>query len=153
MLGAHVGRPPPEIAEIAPELVLPPELEPIVRHGLAKRPDDTSVTALNVIVGSPHFLSPERIEGRSEGVASELFSVGLVGRYALEGRPLFPRLSNLKLLEALTQPLPPLRHVSPCVVLFLERLTALNPADRCQTTEEGLAELERARATFSGRGA
>ncbi|MEZ4361810.1 MAG: serine/threonine-protein kinase [Kofleriaceae bacterium] len=45
MLGAHVGRPPPEIAEIAPELVLPPELEPIVRHGLAKRPDERFTSA------------------------------------------------------------------------------------------------------------
>jgi Protein kinase domain len=38
MLGAHVGRPPPSIAEIAPELVLPPELEKIIQQGLAKQP-------------------------------------------------------------------------------------------------------------------
>ena len=36
MLGAHVGRPPPALHELAPDLVLPPEIEEMVQHGLVK---------------------------------------------------------------------------------------------------------------------
>lgn len=120
----------------------------LVDLGLAKRGDDTSVTALNVIVGSPRFLSPERILGKTEDVVSELFSLGLVARYALEGHALYPRLEGLKLLEALARPLPRLRRASPALTQLLERLTAHRPADRCQTAEEALAEVERARETL-----
>ncbi len=34
---AHVGRPPPTLAEAAPDLALPPRLEDVVRRGLEKR--------------------------------------------------------------------------------------------------------------------
>lgn len=36
MLGAHVSREPPRIAEIAPDLEIPPALEDVIRHGLVK---------------------------------------------------------------------------------------------------------------------
>ena len=36
MLGAHVSRPPPRLADVAPELALPPGLEEIIERGLAK---------------------------------------------------------------------------------------------------------------------
>src|SRR5205823_5288730 len=36
MLGAHVGRPPPRIDEVAPDVALPPGLEDIMQAGLAK---------------------------------------------------------------------------------------------------------------------
>jgi serine/threonine protein kinase len=38
MLGAHVGRPPPRIEEVAPEVEVPEGLEAILRRGLAKTP-------------------------------------------------------------------------------------------------------------------
>ena len=36
MLGAHVGRPPPRLAEVAPELVVPAALEELIQRGLMK---------------------------------------------------------------------------------------------------------------------
>ena len=45
MLGAHVSRPPPPFAEVAPGVEIPPELEDIVQHGLRKAPADRIGTA------------------------------------------------------------------------------------------------------------
>ncbi len=45
MLGAHVGREPPRIADIAPELDIPPGLEDVIRHGLVKAQADRFTSA------------------------------------------------------------------------------------------------------------
>jgi len=45
MLGAHVSRPPPRFADVAPGLEIPPELEDIVQHGLRKAPAERIGTA------------------------------------------------------------------------------------------------------------
>ena len=57
MLGAHVSRPPPHVAEVAPDLAVPAELEDVIRHGLAKLVGDRLASAsayvarLDAIVG------------------------------------------------------------------------------------------------------
>ncbi|MBA3541173.1 MAG: serine/threonine protein kinase [Deltaproteobacteria bacterium] len=49
MLGAHVGRPPPRIADVAPELEIPPELEDILQLGLAKMTSERIRTAVDYL--------------------------------------------------------------------------------------------------------
>ena len=50
MLGAHVGRRPPPIAEIAPEVELPAGLEELVQRGLAKLVVDRIATAADYLI-------------------------------------------------------------------------------------------------------
>lgn len=69
MLGAHVGRPPPSIAEVAPELVLPPELEKIVQQGLAKQALER-FTSANEYLAALAPLMPQHARGGKVGNAS-----------------------------------------------------------------------------------
>jgi serine/threonine-protein kinase len=49
MLGAHVGRPPPRVAEVAPDVVLPPGLEEVLQFGLAKITNERIRTAADYL--------------------------------------------------------------------------------------------------------
>ncbi len=50
MLGAHVGRPPPPLGEIAPDVELPPGLEELIQRGLAKLVVDRIATAADYLI-------------------------------------------------------------------------------------------------------
>ena len=49
MLGAHVGRTPPALHELAPDLTLPPGIEEMVQHGLVKTSADRIPSATDYI--------------------------------------------------------------------------------------------------------
>lgn len=104
----------------------------LVDFGLAKRPNDRTLTDASVLVGTIAFMAPEVIEGAEADRRSDLFAVGLTLRYALTGELLFPALSGLKLLQAMTrQPIPPLDvAVSPIFGAWLGMLLAREPEDR-----------------------
>ncbi len=59
MLGAHVGREPPRVSDLAPELAIPAALEDVIQHGLVKAQADrfTSaaeyLAALDGVVAAP----------------------------------------------------------------------------------------------------
>ncbi len=57
----------------------------LIDFGIARALDDTLLTATDVIVGSPGFLSPEQAQGRRIGRASDVFSLGCVLVYAATG--------------------------------------------------------------------
>ncbi|MBD3552919.1 bifunctional serine/threonine-protein kinase/ABC transporter substrate-binding protein [Streptomyces sp. SP18CM02] len=57
----------------------------LIDFGIARALDDTVLTATDVIVGSPGFLSPEQAQGRRIGPASDVFSLGCVLVYAATG--------------------------------------------------------------------
>jgi len=70
MLGAHVSRPPPPLAEVAPDLELPPGLEEMIQRGLVKVAADRITSANDYriwmeaiiatpAIGSAPVLSPE----------------------------------------------------------------------------------------------
>ncbi|MEW2067198.1 bifunctional serine/threonine-protein kinase/ABC transporter substrate-binding protein [Streptomyces sp. NPDC007346] len=57
----------------------------LIDFGIARALDDTVLTATDVIVGSPGFLSPEQAQGRRIGPPSDIFSLGCVLVYAATG--------------------------------------------------------------------
>lgn len=69
MLGAHVGRPPPTLAEVAPELSFPPELEKIIQQGLAKQAVERFTTA-NEYLAALAPLMPQHARNAKVGSAS-----------------------------------------------------------------------------------
>lgn len=58
----------------------------LIDFGIARALDDTVLTATDVVIGSPGFLSPEQAQGRPIGPPSDLFSLGCVLAYAATGQ-------------------------------------------------------------------
>ena len=55
--------------------------------GVARMPTDVQLTTPGMVLGSPHFISPERAMGSDFGPPSDLFSLGVTLYTAVEGRP------------------------------------------------------------------
>ncbi|MFC8914980.1 bifunctional serine/threonine-protein kinase/ABC transporter substrate-binding protein [Streptomyces sp. NPDC057116] len=73
-------------------VLLLPDGPRLIDFGIARAPDDTSLTATGLVVGTPGYLAPEQADGRTgEAVqaAGDVFSLGCVLVYAATGRPPF----------------------------------------------------------------
>ncbi|MFJ3840919.1 bifunctional serine/threonine-protein kinase/ABC transporter substrate-binding protein [Streptomyces sp. NPDC054912] len=58
----------------------------LIDFGIARALDDTVLTATDVVIGSPGFLSPEQAQGGRVGPPSDIFALGCVLAYAATGR-------------------------------------------------------------------
>jgi serine/threonine-protein kinase len=64
MLGAHVSREPPRIADVAPDLSVPPQLEDLIQRGMIKTSSDRITSAddylayLDAVIASARFSGP-----------------------------------------------------------------------------------------------
>lgn len=63
----------------------------LIDFGIARATDATALTATDLVVGTPGFLSPEQATGggTAAGPASDVFSLGCLLAYAATGRPPF----------------------------------------------------------------
>ncbi|MCB5165430.1 bifunctional serine/threonine-protein kinase/ABC transporter substrate-binding protein [Streptomyces bambusae] len=61
----------------------------LIDFGIARGGEDTALTAADVIVGTPGFLSPEQAAGRPAGPPGDVFSLGCLLAYAATGQPPF----------------------------------------------------------------
>ncbi|WP_086786266.1 serine/threonine-protein kinase [Streptomyces caniscabiei] len=115
--------------------------------GIAMTADASTLTKTGEMVGSIHYMAPERIRGRKPGPASDLWALGATLYQAVEGRPPFRRLTAMEAAYAIAvDPLEPLKRGGALEPL-IEALLAKDPADR-PTTEQ----TERAlRAVVSGQ--
>jgi serine/threonine protein kinase len=57
--------------------------------GLARAPDSTRLTAEGQILGTPHYLAPELIEGLEASEATDIYALGCVLYECLVGEPPF----------------------------------------------------------------
>lgn len=79
--------------------------------GVARMPTDVQLTTPGMVLGSPHFISPERAMGQEFGPPSDLFSLGVTLYTAVEGRPPFDRGDPIETMHAVVEdpPAPPVR--------------------------------------------
>jgi eukaryotic-like serine/threonine-protein kinase len=72
------------------------------------------------VLGSPHFISPERAMGQDFGPPSDLFSLGVTLYTAVEGRPPFDKGDPIETMHAVVEdpPAPPARAGALSQVLF-----------------------------------
>ncbi|WP_200301743.1 serine/threonine-protein kinase [Streptomyces adelaidensis] len=114
--------------------------------GIAMTADASTLTKTGEMVGSIHYMAPERIRGQKPGPASDLWALGATLYQAVEGRPPFRRLTAMEAAYAIAvDPLEPMKRGGALEPL-VEALLTKDPADR-PTTEQ----TERAlRAVVSG---
>ena len=79
--------------------------------GVARMPSDQQLTTPGMVLGSPHFISPERAMGAPFGPSSDLFSLGVTLYAAIEGRPPFDRGDPIATMHSVVEdpPRPPER--------------------------------------------
>ncbi|GAA0542485.1 hypothetical protein GCM10010172_24910 [Paractinoplanes ferrugineus] len=98
--------------------------------GVARMPTDIQLTTPGMVLGSPHFISPERAMGSDFGPPSDLFSLGVTLFTAVEGRPPFDKGDPIETMHAVVEdpPAPAVRagSLTPVLMGLLEK----DPAQR-----------------------
>jgi eukaryotic-like serine/threonine-protein kinase len=98
--------------------------------GVARMPTDVQLTTPGMVLGSPHFISPERAMGSDFGPPSDLFSLGVTLFTAVEGRPPFDKGDPIETMHAVVEdpPAPAVRagSLTPVLMGLLEK----DPAQR-----------------------
>jgi serine/threonine protein kinase len=66
-------------------ILLAPDGPRVIDFGISRALQGAHVTATRMTMGTPAFMSPEQVEGRDVGPASDVFSLGSVLAYAATG--------------------------------------------------------------------
>ena len=104
-------------------------------------------TQEGMIVGTPHYMSPEQARGQEVDQRSDIFSLGVMLFEMLTGTRPFPGTSAIEVLSSIQKDPPPdLSEVKPKLPRHLGRVIgrcmAKAPADRYQTARDVYNELQ-----------
>jgi eukaryotic-like serine/threonine-protein kinase len=108
-------------------------------------------TRTGIVLGTPSFMSPEQLEGRTVTGHSDLFSLGVSLFQLLTGQLPFTADSMTGLMQQIAEaPHPPLRAFRPdlpvCVESIIDRALAKNPDARYDSGAQMAAALEDCRS-------
>ncbi|CAN5726516.1 hypothetical protein BH24ACT2_BH24ACT2_18510 [soil metagenome] len=110
--------------------------------GIASAKDDTRITAAGLVLGTPSYMAPEQAAGRATGPPADLWGLGALLYYAVEGVAPFERGEALPTLNAvLHDPPRPMERadgLAPAVTALLAKV----PEERATAAQSRLA-LER----------
>ncbi|MGW1951323.1 serine/threonine-protein kinase [Streptomyces sp. NPDC001920] len=118
--------------------------------GIAALQGTTALTATGELVGSPEYMAPERIRGRADDPAADLWSLGVVLYVCVEGVSPLRRPTTLATLAAvLDDPLPPPARSGPLTPV-LDALLVRDPAARpdAERLDAMLAQVEAGAAPY-----
>jgi hypothetical protein len=122
----------------------------ITDFGIA-RLTGTGTTRTGIVLGTPSFMSPEQLEGRTVTGHSDLFSLGVSLFQLLTGHLPFTADSMTGLMQQIAEaPHPPLRAYRPdlpaCVESVIDRALAKTPEARFESGAQMAAALEDCRS-------
>jgi eukaryotic-like serine/threonine-protein kinase len=111
-------------------------------------------TRTGIVLGTPSFMSPEQLEGRTVTGHSDLFSLGVSLFQLLTGQLPFTADSMTGLMQQIAEaPHPPLRAFRPdlpaCVESVIDRALAKNPEERYDSGAQMAAALEDCRSRIA----
>lgn len=111
--------------------------------GIAAIQDSAALTMAGMLIGSPDYMAPERIEGRQQGPSSDLWSLGATLCAALAGQSPFARPTTLATLHAVLYEEPQLPSEAGPLRETLAALLRKDPEERptLDLLEEALAAL------------
>jgi serine/threonine-protein kinase len=107
-----------------------------------------NLTRSGVTMGTPLYMSPEQVEGKSLDPRSDLYSLGVTAYYMLAGRPPFRGDTAVAVamlhLKGEPEPLAKLRpDLPPSLVQIVAKLMAKQPDARYQTGRELLKDVQK----------
>jgi len=98
--------------------------------GVARMPTDVQLTTPGMVLGSPHFISPERAMGSDFGPPSDLFSLGVTLYTAIEGRPPFDKGDPIETMHAVVEDPPAPAQRAGSLIPVLMGLLEKDPGQR-----------------------
>src|SRR5690606_38663858 len=103
----------------------------------------SEITSPGLVLGSPHYMSPERAVGKEFGPPSDLFSLGVTLYTAVEGRPPFDRGDALATMQAVVNDPPERPQNAGELAPVLLGLSQKDPAQRwdVERTREALRAI------------
>ena len=137
--------------DIKPDnIIVAPRTVKVLDFGIAKqigRSDEATLTQNGMIIGTPHYMSPEQALGKPVDARTDLFSLGVVLYEALSGtRPFTGEVVTEALMKiVLNEPediaiVAP--HTPPALAEVVRRCLKKQPGDRLQTADELRAALD-----------
>jgi serine/threonine protein kinase len=116
----------------------------VTDFGIAKAAQEAAVSQLTtegMVVGTPHYMSPEQATGERVDARSDIYALGIVLYQMLAGAPPFDGESAQSILmKQATATAVPIRHVRKevpaALAAVIDRTLAKDPAERFQTAEE-----------------
>jgi len=107
------------------------------------------ITRAGIAMGTPFYLSPEQIEGKTEAdIRSDIYALGTTVYEMVTGRPPFEgETPAVVMMKHLNEQVPSPREIDHAISLhfchLLEKMMAKDPADRYQSPAELLADIKR----------
>lgn len=119
----------------------------ILDFGLARPAAEAgTLTASGIMVGTPHYMSPEQGRGEKMDARADLFSLGVLLYRLTTGQPPFQGTTLMAVLMAIgmetqTPACSIKKEVPPRLSRLIDRLLAKKPNDRPASADEVIAEL------------
>lgn len=105
--------------------------------------NETQITTLGSVVGTPYYMSPEQVTGEELDGRSDLYSLGVVFFKALTGKVPYDGDSALNIgIRHIKDPVPKLPAGLRAMQPLIDRFMAKTPAHRFQTGAEAVEALE-----------
>ncbi len=116
----------------------------LVDFGIAKEANSTSnFTKMGCVVGTPHYMSPERVMGKFTDERSDIYALGVVFYEMLMGTKLYEHTDTYAISYAhVNEDIPELPEKFRQYQSFLNRLIEKNPDERFQSAAEVVAAID-----------
>jgi eukaryotic-like serine/threonine-protein kinase len=119
----------------------------VLDFGLARSMEAPGLTQPGAVLGTPHYMSPEQVQGTNAEERSDIFSLGVMMYEMLTGRLPYGGATAVSVMLQRVQRLPPAPDVvDPTVpsqlAAIVMKCLAIDPADRYQSARELIRALE-----------